>query len=86
LNRSLIVGDDEGDERVDVFLSQRVPQLSRARIQKLIASHNVTINDKPVKANHKTRVGDEVIVDWKDGEFTFSTKGAEHSEAVGANA
>jgi len=30
--------------------------------------------------------GDKVIVDWKDGEFTFSTKGAEHSEAVGANA
>jgi len=63
LNRSLIVGDDEGDERVDVFLSQRLPQLSRARIQKLMASHNVTINDKPVKANHKTRVGDEIIVD-----------------------
>jgi len=30
--------------------------------------------------------GDKVLVDWKDGEFTFSTKGAERSEAVGANA
>lgn len=30
--------------------------------------------------------GDKVIVEWKDGELTFSTKGAEHSEAVGANA
>jgi ATP-dependent Clp protease ATP-binding subunit ClpB len=30
--------------------------------------------------------GDHLIVDWKDGEFTFSTKGAERSEAATANA
>src|SRR5947207_5098947 len=27
--------------------------------------------------------GDKVIVGWRDGEFTFSTKGAERAEAVG---
>ncbi|HXM47769.1 MAG TPA: ATP-dependent chaperone ClpB [Pyrinomonadaceae bacterium] len=30
--------------------------------------------------------GEKVIVSWKNGEFTFPTKSAEHSEAVGANA
>jgi ATP-dependent Clp protease ATP-binding subunit ClpB len=30
--------------------------------------------------------GDKVIVGWKNGEFTFSTKPAERIEAVGANA
>ncbi len=30
--------------------------------------------------------GEKVIVGWKNGEFTFSTKSAERSEAVGANA
>jgi ATP-dependent Clp protease ATP-binding subunit ClpB len=30
--------------------------------------------------------GDRVIVDWKDGEFTFSTKGVERGETVAANA
>jgi ATP-dependent Clp protease ATP-binding subunit ClpB len=28
--------------------------------------------------------GDKVIVDWKDGEFTFSTKTAERAETVGS--
>jgi ATP-dependent Clp protease ATP-binding subunit ClpB len=30
--------------------------------------------------------GDRVIVDWRDNQFTFTTKGAERPEAVGANA
>ena len=30
--------------------------------------------------------GNKVIVDWKNGEFTFSTKGVERAETVGANA
>jgi ATP-dependent Clp protease ATP-binding subunit ClpB len=30
--------------------------------------------------------GEKVIVGWKDGEFTFSTKAAERAEAAGANA
>lgn len=63
MTRNLQVGDDEGDERLDVFLSERMPQLSRARIQKLIISQNVSINGKPAKANYKTRPGDEVLVD-----------------------
>jgi ATP-dependent Clp protease ATP-binding subunit ClpB len=29
--------------------------------------------------------GDKVIVDWKDGEFTFSTKTAERAESVGSH-
>jgi ATP-dependent Clp protease ATP-binding subunit ClpB len=29
--------------------------------------------------------GDKVIVGWKDGTFTFSTKGAERAETVGAS-
>jgi ATP-dependent Clp protease ATP-binding subunit ClpB len=30
--------------------------------------------------------GDKVIVDWKNGQFTFRTKGAEREESVGARA
>ena len=30
------------------------------------------------------RDGDMVIVDWRDGQFTFSTRGAEKAEAVGS--
>jgi ATP-dependent Clp protease ATP-binding subunit ClpB len=32
------------------------------------------------------RDGDKVIVDWKNGEFTFSRKGAEAAETIAANA
>lgn len=58
----LQVSDEDENVRLDVFLTQRVPHLSRARIQRLIGTHAVTINGGPVKANYRTRVGDEVTL------------------------
>ena len=48
--------------RIDKYLSQIQPNLSRTYIQKLIAEQSVSINDTSVKANYKVREGDLVFV------------------------
>ena len=47
-------------ERLDVFLSQRIEELTRSRIQKLIQEDCVTVNGKVEKANFKLKPGDLV--------------------------
>lgn len=45
-------------ERIDKFLSDTLPDLSRSYIQKLIKDGQVTVNQKIVKSNYKLNVGD----------------------------
>lgn len=60
---NLRVGDDDADVRLDVFLAERLPHVSRARIQRLIGTHAVLVNGRPGKAGERTRPGDEVTVE-----------------------
>ena len=54
--------------RIDQFLSQMVPGLSRSGAQNLLATGCVTCNGKPVKKNYRTRVGDVIQVDCPEPE------------------
>lgn len=49
-------------ERLDKFLSARLPEMSRSHIQKLIKDNHVTVNKTAVKSNYKLSPGDEIIV------------------------
>lgn len=49
---------EQADIRIDKFLSEMLPDLSRSYIQKLIKDGLVTVNEKAVKANYKTSEGD----------------------------
>ena len=59
---TLRIEDDETNLRLDIYLADRVPHLSRARIQRLIGTQAVTINGVPGKSSYRTRAGDEVVV------------------------
>ncbi|MDD4600248.1 Ribosomal large subunit pseudouridine synthase D [bioreactor metagenome] len=48
--------------RLDVFLGKTVEGASRSFIQKLISSADITVNDKPVKANYKININDNIKV------------------------
>ena len=48
--------------RIDKFLSDRIPNVSRSRIQNGIKEGFVKVNDEVVRANYKIRPGDLVIV------------------------
>ena len=46
--------------RIDQFLVDRIPWLSRNGVQKLIENDLVTVNGKPTKASYKIKAGDNV--------------------------
>jgi 23S rRNA pseudouridine1911/1915/1917 synthase len=52
--------------RLDVFLSRAVPDISRSRIQKLIAGGSVSVNGKAVQKKYALSTGDEVRLEIKE--------------------
>ncbi len=68
LNR-YVVDEEDKQARLDVFLAGQNPELSRARIQKLISLELVTVNGRPVRASHRVRAGDRVELQVPDPEM-----------------
>ena len=54
--------ETENDIRIDKYLAQEMPELSRSHIQKLIKDGNILVNQKPVKANYRLSFDDMVEV------------------------
>ena len=54
--------------RLDKFLTEKLPDMSRSHIQKLIRDGNVTVNKKTVKANYKVSLGEIVEIDIPEPE------------------
>ena len=48
--------------RLDKYLAEQLPDLSRSYLQKLILDGNVTVNQKQVKSNYKTSAGDIIEI------------------------
>lgn len=48
--------------RIDKFLIDRLPNISRSRIQAAVKSGFIKLNDQEVKANHKVHPGDEIKI------------------------
>ena len=58
--------------RLDAFLSSRLIQFSRSKIQKLIVDGRITVNDSIVKKNLKLSYGDIIKVDTESFKFFFA--------------
>jgi 23S rRNA pseudouridine1911/1915/1917 synthase len=56
----LAVVAEHAGERLDRFLASQVPEVSRARIQQLIAAGKVRVNGGHAKASLRLRAGDQV--------------------------
>jgi len=48
--------------RLDVFLGDHAPELSRAQAQRLIREGRCTVNGAPAKSGHRVAAGDEVAL------------------------
>jgi len=57
---SLVV--DEAGVRLDKYVAEKYPELSRSQAQKLIADGNITVNNRVAKAGVKLHVGDRVNI------------------------
>lgn len=55
--------------RIDRFLSDEMPDVSRSHIQKLIKEHLVSVNDNQIKSNYKVNTGDSIRVSLPDPEI-----------------
>ena len=60
-NINLIVGDDENNLRLDVFINKRESLISRTRIKNLILKEKLKINNQIVNSpSKKVLVGDKI--------------------------
>lgn len=50
------------DQRLDVYLTEALPELSRTRVQRLIATGAVTVNGQPARSATRLQAGDLVSV------------------------
>jgi len=58
-----VVTAGEQPKRLDVFLVNREPDLSRTALQRLITQGRVKINGQPVKPSQKIKPGDKIVFD-----------------------
>ena len=58
-----IVNEEASSQRIDKFLAEKLPQLSRVKIQELIAAGEVSVNGKVItKASYKMQDGERVSI------------------------
>ncbi len=59
---TVAVAPEDADKRLDQFLATRLGDVSRARVQELIAHGKVLVNDVPAKPSLKLRGGEQITV------------------------
>ena len=52
--------------RIDKYINEQIPELSRSFIQQLIKNEEVLINGKVCKANYKCKPSDTIIVEYEE--------------------
>lgn len=53
------------NQRLDVFLSEKISDLTRSQIQRCIKEGRASVNQEAKKANHRLRVGEKVKIDYE---------------------
>jgi 23S rRNA pseudouridine1911/1915/1917 synthase len=58
----IIVDKGQQSLRIDKYLTNRLEQISRTRIQHAADAGNILVNEQPVKPNHKIKPGDIISI------------------------
>ncbi len=58
-----LASDADAGRRLDVFLAEKMPEVSRSQLQRFIETQTARVNGAPVKASFRLRAGDRVLVD-----------------------
>ena len=58
-----VVTAGEQPKRLDVFLVNREPRVSRSAVQRLMTQGRVRLNGRPVKPSRKIKPGDQIVFD-----------------------
>ena len=58
----LVVPETESERRIDAYLAEVLPDVSRSYVQKLIKESRIFCGGKPVKANYRLQEDDRITV------------------------
>ncbi|MGV3488610.1 MAG: RluA family pseudouridine synthase [Tuberibacillus sp.] len=61
-SEELMAGLEDAGQRIDKFISDQIPDLSRTYIQDLLKAGDITVNEKTVKPNFRLTGGEKIIV------------------------
>jgi 23S rRNA pseudouridine1911/1915/1917 synthase len=62
----LTVGQSLPLERLDIFLREKIPAISRGTIQRLLAEGRIQVNGRAAKPTHHPRAGEVISIDWPE--------------------
>lgn len=62
-NKTFVVADENVGQRLDVFLQQKLPELTRSHIKSLIEKQKVLVNQKSVKAGLTLKNGMKIEIE-----------------------
>ncbi|PKN59574.1 MAG: RluA family pseudouridine synthase, partial [Deltaproteobacteria bacterium HGW-Deltaproteobacteria-11] len=54
---------DDPPERLDVFITSRVPDLTRSAVRRLIEMNRVTVDKEPGKPSQKLKGGEQIVIE-----------------------
>ena len=63
---TFIVDTSRPLERLDLYLREKFPVVSRGTIQRLIEEGHIRVNGQLVKPTHHPRAGEEILVHWPE--------------------
>ncbi len=52
--------------RIDKYINEKMPELSRSYIQHLIEEGRITVNDKSIKSNYKCKCNDKITILYEE--------------------
>ncbi len=61
--REFLVGEEEEGDRLDVYLSEQLGDMSRSYIQKIIKDNKVKVNSKEQKAKYLVKEDDKIVIE-----------------------
>ncbi|MCD6051965.1 MAG: rluD 2, partial [Verrucomicrobia bacterium] len=70
---SIVVEKSLPNERLDVYLREQFPMVSRGYLQKLIEEGDIKVNGTKVKATHSPKAGEKIDIRWPEAR-TMETK------------
>lgn len=64
-SETISVPIEAAGSRLDIWLAQQLPDLSRARLQAMIAAGDITVDSQNVKSSQKIRVGNLITINYQ---------------------
>lgn len=61
-SKIFLVNENDSNQRIDSYIAEKIPQISRSEIQKLIKNEFININGKLISKNYKLKVNDRITI------------------------